>query len=121
MLESAEAVLAVTPTLPPGDEDRRVDIGILGAYPRGAECAYEVRAIFSNDRREIVEDPVTGSLNASLAQWLIGSGRFRPPYVTSQGTLLRRTGRPHISQDADGSIWVAGDTHTVIEGSVEVD
>jgi predicted PhzF superfamily epimerase YddE/YHI9 len=120
-LASAEAVLAVTPAPPPGHDGPRVDIGVVGPYPGGAECAFEVRAFFSNDRGELVEDPVTGSLNASLAQWLIGSERIRPPYVTSQGAALGRTGRPHISQDTDGSIWVGGDTHTIIEGRVEID
>jgi PhzF family phenazine biosynthesis protein len=119
MLASAEAVLAVSPSLPSGDP-QRVDIGIVGAYPPGAPCAYEVRAIFSNDRGELVEDPVTGSLNASLAQWLVGSGRFVPPYLASQGTLLGRSGRPRISQAADGTIWVGGVTHTLVEGQVSL-
>jgi PhzF family phenazine biosynthesis protein len=119
MLASVEAVLAVSPSMPSGDPER-VDIGIVGAYPPGAPCAYEVRAIFSNDRGELVEDPVTGSLNASLAQWLVGSGRFEPPYLASQGTLLGRTGRPRISQAADGAIWVGGATHTLIEGQVRL-
>jgi PhzF family phenazine biosynthesis protein len=120
MLASAAAVLAVTPTLPPGVPAHRVDIGLVGPCPPGSECAYEVRAIFSNDRGQLLEDPVTGSLNASLAQWLIGSGRFTPPYVASQGTLLGRTGRAHISQDAAGAIWVGGATHTVVEGQVRI-
>ena len=85
-------------------------------YPRARECAYEVRAIFTNDRGEIMEDPVTGSLNASLAQWLVGTGRVTPPYIASQGTAMGRAGRAHISQDADGAIWVGGATRTVIEG-----
>jgi len=51
----------------------------------------------------------------------VGSGRFEAPYVASQGTLLGRTGRAHISQDAAGSIWVGGATHTVMEGSIEID
>ncbi|MFV2062141.1 MAG: PhzF family phenazine biosynthesis protein [Chloroflexota bacterium] len=118
MLESAESVMALRPT---ADDGERVDIGILGPYPAGSECAYEVRAVFSNDRGDLIEDPVTGSLNASLAQWLVGSGRFKAPYVASQGTVLGRAGRVHINQEADGSIWVGGDTHTVLEGSVEIE
>jgi len=119
MLASAEAVLDVSPALPTGDAER-VDVGIVGTYPPGASCAYEVRAIFSNDRGQLVEDPVTGSLNASLAQWLVGSGRFEPPYLASQGTLLGRTGRPAISRDPAGSIWVGGATHTVVEGELRL-
>lgn len=114
-LRSAEAVLAITAVRPPGDLGR-VDIGLVGPYPPGGPGACEVRAIFSDDRGELVEDPVTGSLNAALAQWLVGSGHLVPPYVASQGTLLGRSGRVHIDQDDDGAIWVAGDTHTVVEG-----
>ena len=117
MLASADAVLA----LDPARSGRGVDIGAVGMYPPGSECAYEVRAIFSNERGDILEDPVTGSLNASLAQWLIASGRMRAPYTVSQGTRLGRMGRPHISQDDAGSIWVAGDTHTLIEGQITIE
>jgi PhzF family phenazine biosynthesis protein len=120
LLSTAEAVLAVSPERLPNDA-ARVDIGLVGPYPEGAPCAYEVRAIFSDDRGRLIEDPVTGSLNASLAQWLVGSGRLVPPYVASQGTLLGRTGRPRISQDTDGAIWVGGPTHTILEGHVRVD
>ena len=64
-----------------------------------------MRAIFTNERAQITEDPVTGSLNASLAQWLVGAGVVRPPYTASQGTAMDRAGRPRISQDeAGGSI-----------------
>ena len=117
MLESAEAVLALRPV---ADDGERMDIGIVGPYPEGSECAYEVRAVFGNDRGDLIEDPVTGSLNASLAQWLVGTGRFKAPYVASQGTVLGRSGRAHISRDADGAIWVGGNTRTVMEGSVEL-
>jgi PhzF family phenazine biosynthesis protein len=117
MLPSAEAVLA----LRPAGSGKDVSIGVVGMYPPGAECAYEVRAIFSNHRGDIVEDPVTGSLNASLGQWLTGSGRVQAPYTVSQGTMLGRMGRPRISQDQAGSIWVAGSTHTVVEGWASFD
>jgi PhzF family phenazine biosynthesis protein len=117
MLESAAAVLRLRPT---GDGEP-LDLGIVGPYPTGAECAYEVRAIFTNHRDEVMEDPVTGSLNASLAQWLIGAGLAEPPYVTSQGTVMGRAGRPRISQAGDGAIWVGGATRTIVEGAVEVE
>ena len=117
MLESAKAVLA----LKPSGSGAHIDIGVVGMYPPGAECAYEVRAIFNNDRGDIMEDPVTGSLNASLAQWLVGSGRLTAPYVASQGTAMGRAGRVHISTDADGAIWVGGATRTFIEGSIEIE
>ena len=88
--------------LQPSGSGEHVDIGVVGMYPPGSECAYEVRAIFNDDRGEIVEDPVTGSLNASLAQWLVGSGRVTPPYTASQGTALGRAGRAHISAGRRG-------------------
>jgi predicted PhzF superfamily epimerase YddE/YHI9 len=67
-----------------------------------------------------VEDPVTGSLNASLAGWLIGSGRASAPYVASQGTVLGRAGQVHISQDPGGQIWVGGASRTCVSGHVEL-
>ena len=118
LLDSAETVLALQPT---HDSGERVDIGVVGPYPPGSECAYEVRALFGNEHGDLIEDPVTGSLNASLAQWLLGSGRYQAPYVASQGTVLGRTGRAHVNQDAEGDVWIGGDTHTVMEGSVAFD
>jgi PhzF family phenazine biosynthesis protein len=116
MLESVSAVLGLRPT---GDGEH-ADIGVVGLYPEGAAWAYELRAFFTNDRREIMEDPVTGSLNASVAQWLLGTGRATTPYTVSQGTALGRTGRPRISRDEDGSIWVGGVTRTIVSGEVDV-
>jgi PhzF family phenazine biosynthesis protein len=117
MLGSAQKVLELRPS---GDGEH-IDIGVVGMYPEGSECAYEVRAIFTNDRRELMEDPVTGSLNASLAQWLVGAGRATPPYVARQGTAMGRAGRAHISQDEEGAIWVGGATRTVVSGEVDVE
>lgn len=113
MLADADAVLALTP--------RTIthDIGVVGFHPPGHPELYEVRAFFPKDG-VAVEDPVTGSLNASLAQWLIGSGRVAAPYVAAQGTALGRRGRVRISTDAEGSVWVGGDTVTCISGSVEL-
>ena len=69
----------------------------------------------------ITEDPVTGSLNASLSQWLIGSGAMPTDYVASQGSALGREGRVHIQQDTQGQVWVGGDTVICIEGHVALD
>jgi predicted PhzF superfamily epimerase YddE/YHI9 len=106
--------------LKPTGDGEPLDLGVVGPYPAGAECAYEVRAIFTNERGEILEDPVTGSLNASLAQWLVGAGLAEPPYVASQGTVMGRAGRPRISEAAGGAIWVGGTTRTIVEGAVEL-
>ncbi len=113
LLDSAQAVLDVRP----GDGD--LDVGLAGPYPPGSECAFEVRAFFPAGGRS-VEDPVTGSLNASLAQWLVSSGRGSAPYVASQGTVLGRCGRVRIDADADGTIWVSGATTTRISGQIDL-
>jgi PhzF family phenazine biosynthesis protein len=78
-----------------------------------------VRAFFPKDG-STVEDPVTGSLNASLAQWLIRTGRATAPYVVSQGTALGRSGRVHITCDPEGKLWIGGGTVTCIAGYVEL-
>ncbi len=116
-LRSAAAVLE----LGPRSDGARCDIGVFGLYPDGAECRYEVRAVFTNHRNELMEDPVTGSLNASLAQWLLGTGLVEPPYVAGQGTAMGRAGRVHISVDEAGSIWVGGVTRTCIDGTVALE
>ena len=64
------------------------------------------------------EDPVTGSLNASLAQWLIAEGHLPERYVAAQGTCLGRAGRVHIERDAHGQVWVGGESVTCIAGTV---
>lgn len=64
------------------------------------------------------EDPVTGSLNASLAQWLIADGLAPTQYIATQGTCLGRFGQVHVSQDATGQVWVGGDVVTCINGDV---
>ena len=110
LLESAEAVQAVRP----GVVD--ADIGITGLFPPGSPESIEVRAFFPVGG-STAEDPVTGSLNAGLAQWLLGSGRLAAPYVARQGTVLGRSGRVHLTTD-DEEIWVGGSTRTCIAGSV---
>jgi predicted PhzF superfamily epimerase YddE/YHI9 len=113
LLDSAEAVLALKPGV------TRLDIGVAGAYPPGSPEAFEVRAFFPMDGTTD-EDPVTGSLNASLAQWFARTGRATFPYVASQGTVLGRRGRVHVTTDDDGVIWVAGGTVTLIAGTVQL-
>jgi len=94
-------------------------VGLAGPYPPGSECAFEVRAFFPAGGQS-VEDPVTGSFNASLAQWLLSSGRASAPYVASQGTVLGRRGRVHIDVTGDGTIWVSGGTVTRITGEMSI-
>jgi PhzF family phenazine biosynthesis protein len=68
----------------------------------------------------VLEDPVTGSLNASLAQWLIAEDHLPKRYIAAQGTCMSRAGRVHLSQDDTGQVWVGGDVVTCIDGQVEL-
>lgn len=118
LLRDAEAVLDVRPD--PTAVEGRFDVGVVGLYPPGAPHAYELRALFSGEHGELREDPVTGSLNASVAQWLIASGRCQPPYLVRQGTALGRRGVVRIDADADGTVWVGGTATTVVTGQVDL-
>jgi len=90
-------------------------VGVVGACPNGSECAFEVRAFAS--MAGIDEDPVTGSLNAGVAEWLIGSGRAPERYVAAQGARLGRAGRVHVSRE-DGRFWIGGSSVSCIRGEV---
>ncbi|MDA8455957.1 PhzF family phenazine biosynthesis protein [Acidovorax sp. GBBC 3334] len=124
MLSSAEAVLAVRPdaavlgTLDIGVVGPRGKVGVVGGHgsPGDDGVAFEVRAFFPGSNG-LAEDPVTGSLNAALAQWLIGAHLAPPRYIASQGTALGRAGRVHVEQDA-GTIWVGGGSVTCVDGQV---
>jgi len=112
LLASADQVLSLEP-----DQAAMGDlkVGVIGPHAAGAGTDFEVRTFLPGDA--MVEDPVTGSFNAGAAQWLIGSGRAPEQYLASQGTVLGRAGRIHIS-GGDGEIWVGGDSTTCIKGSV---
>lgn len=116
-IDSAAHVLALDPD---PTRMRGLKVGVLGRHddsgPDGVEV--EVRAFYS-DGRDAGEDPVTGSLNAGMAQWLVGEGRLPERYVARQGTALGRDGRVHV-HTTDGQIWVGGDAVTVVTGSVAV-
>jgi PhzF family phenazine biosynthesis protein len=118
-LADARAVLALRPS---GLGD--LDIGVVGVHDDadrkelGADV--EVRAFFPVGGGAMAEDPVTGSLNASLAPWLVRSGRVALPYVARQGTALGRDGRVHLSADADGVLWVGGAAVTCVTGTVQL-
>lgn len=114
MLKSAEQVLALRPD---GAVLTGLDIGVVGPHPIGSDTAFEVRAFFPGNNG-LCEDPVTGSLNAALAQWLMGAGLAPERYVAAQGTALAREGRVFIERDEDGTIWVGGASVTCIEGQV---
>jgi PhzF family phenazine biosynthesis protein len=113
LLDDPEAVLALTPRFD------ALDVGVVAPYPAGSPEAFEVRAFTYKDGG-VDEDPVTGSLNASLAQWLLATGRATAPYVARQGAALGRAGRVHVSQDADGAVWVGGGAVSRVRGEVDL-
>jgi PhzF family phenazine biosynthesis protein len=124
MLGSAAQVLALTPDaqllhgLDIGVVGPRGKVGVVAAH-EGSEAQFEVRAFFPT-KNGLSEDPVTGSLNAALGQWLMGAGLAPERYVASQGTALGRAGRVHVQRDAEGQVWVGGDSVTCISGQVRL-
>ena len=121
MLASAEQVLAL---LPNAQILAGMEVGVvapLGQASRqgshGPAEAFEVRAFFPG-HGGLTEDPVTGSLNAALGQWLIGAGLAPSHYVARQGTVLGRAGRVHVQCDAQGQVWVGGESVVCIQGHV---
>ncbi|TPV49798.1 PhzF family phenazine biosynthesis protein [Pseudarthrobacter phenanthrenivorans] len=112
LLESAADVLAVQPDYAAMGN---LKVGVVGPHPAGAGADFEIRTFIPGDA--MLEDPVTGSFNAGVAQWLIGSNRAPNEYVAAQGTVLGRAGRIHVQAD-DGEIWVGGASATCIRGSV---
>lgn len=124
-LASADAVLAVRPD---PAELVGLDVGVVGPHSPGSHplssddsgspADVEVRA-FIGGEHGVVEDPVTGSLNAGLAQWLVGTGVLPDRYVAAQGARLGRAGRVHVSQDAD-QLWVGGAVAPLVLGTVDL-
>lgn len=121
MLKDADAVLSLKPDFGAAES---YDIGVVGASPlgvvgmSGGSPDVTLRAFFRAGGTP-AEDPVTGSLNAAVAQWLLGNGTLTAPYLASQGTAMGRDGKIFIDE-ADGEIWVGGDAVTVITGSVDL-
>lgn len=128
LLRDAETVLALRPDFLALKALGETEVGVIGPYgsegSEGSEGSdgsdgpdYEVRA-FCPDLG-VPEDPVTGSLNAGLAVWLVGAGRAPSTYLVSQGTVLGRAGRVHIESDGE-QIWVGGQTQVLVRGTVEL-
>jgi PhzF family phenazine biosynthesis protein len=114
MLGSREELLALRPDMANLEPH---NIGVVAPMPKGSEAAFEMRAFVGGAGPH--EDPVTGSLQAGLAQWLIGTGLAPPRYVAQQGTALQRDGRVHVEKRGN-DIWVGGDCVTLVEGKVEL-
>jgi PhzF family phenazine biosynthesis protein len=113
LLDRAATVLALEPDH--AALKTLAKVGVIGPHDPGAACQFEVRGFAAPIG--IPEDPVTGSLNASLAQWLIGAGVAPVRYVAAQGTRLGRAGRVHIAQ-VDGRVWVGGHSVSCIRGEL---
>jgi PhzF family phenazine biosynthesis protein len=116
LLTDAETVLALAPKF---DQESRFDaVGVIGPHPPGSEVDFEVRAFTPLEDGQ-PEDPVTGSLNAALGQWLIGTGRAPSSYIAAQGTALGRRGRVYVTK-IDDDVWVGGDTVSGVTGMVHI-
>lgn len=116
MLAGRDEVLALEPDYPALGG---LNLGVIGTWDRakhGEGANFEVRAFISAGS---YEDPVTGSLNASLAQWLIEKKLAPPAYIASQGTALGRVGRVYVARDGS-DIWIGGHTIGCIEGTIEI-
>ncbi|WP_136611747.1 PhzF family phenazine biosynthesis protein [Sinomonas albida] len=115
LLRDAETVLRLEP-----DFGAMGDylVGVIGPYGEGSEVQFEVRGFAPS--LDVPEDPVTGSLNAGLAQWLIGSGRAPSSYAAQQGTALGRRGLVRVTADG-AEVWVGGDTVVGIRGTLELE
>ena len=114
LLTDAAAVLALQPDF---SRMQGLKLGVVGPYPAGSECQFEVRAFVPG--LGVPEDPVTGSLNAGLAQWLIGAGLAPSSYIAAQGAVLGRAGRVFVDQDG-ADIWIGGAVCPVISGWVSL-
>ncbi len=111
LLRSAQHVLDL-PT--PTGSAKHFDVGVVGLHPAAHDTALEVRAFFNDSNGSIREDPVTGSLNASIGQWLLQNGVITAPYIASQ-----TTGTVAVEESA-GEIWVGGAVDVRVTGTIEI-
>ena len=116
LLPSADDVLQLEPDFA-GTRDLK--LGVVGWAAADAPYDVEVRAFFPGPRG-MEEDPVTGSLNASLAQWMMERDPGLRSYSARQGTALGRNGLVHLDRDDDGTIWVGGHVAATITGTVDL-
>lgn len=114
LLPDAATVLALQPDFA---AMRGLKLGVVAPHPAGSECQFEVRAFVPG--LGVPEDPVTGSLNAGIAQWLIGAGLAPGAYVAAQGAALGRAGRVHVQREG-ADIWIGGAVCPVVSGMVRL-
>ncbi len=113
VVRSARQVLSLRPDWASLDP---LKLGVVGPHDADHDAAFEVRAFIGGGG---YEDPVTGSLNASIAQWLFGTGLAKSHYIAAQGTVLQRAGRVHLRKDGE-EVWVGGDVVDVIRGELNL-
>lgn len=121
-LGSAAEVVALKPDLAAIPGRKIASLGVIGP-DTGSDMAYEVRAFFAPDSATGTpgyEDPVTGSLNAGIAQWMLERGRLTPPWTAHQGTRLGRDGAVRVDVDAEGTVWIGGCARVAIRGMIEI-
>lgn len=126
LLDSAERVAALAPDFTAlRAQHPDLSVGVVGLYASGPDgatgpdgAAAEVRGFAL--AMGIPEDPVTGSLNAVVGQWLVRDGRLPDRYVAAQGAALGRAGRVRVERDDEGTVWVGGDCVTVVAGTVRL-
>jgi PhzF family phenazine biosynthesis protein len=116
MLSSRAEVLALKPDYAALAGQVLGAIAPWDAERDGREAHFEVRAFIPS---RATEDPVTGSLNAGLAQWLTSAGLAPNSYIASQGTVLGRAGRVHVEREGK-NVWIGGNTLTCIEGKLDI-
>lgn len=114
-LATAQEVLDLEPDL---SQIPTAMIGAIGAYPEGSVHAFEMRTFAP--RVGVDEDPVCGSMNASVGQWLLGTGAIAGGYRVSQGTRVGRAGDVRITPDADSNVWIGGATNTLFRGVADI-
>jgi len=115
MLGSRAEVLALKPDYPAlGD----LKPGVVAPWSAsdGSDAQFEVRAFIPT---RASEDPVTGSLNAGLAQWLTAARLAPNSYIASQGTVLGRAGRVDVQRDGD-DVWIGGKVVTCVTGKIDL-
>lgn len=113
-LPSAADVLAAEPR---AKVPLRTNFGLIGACPPGGEADFEVRGFFANNKGELIEDPITGSLNATAAQFMFANGHAHGSYIAAQGRKVGADGRIHCRQEPDGSVWIGGRTDIIAQGA----
>ena len=112
-LASVAELLALNPV---AEAPVGTDVGVVAAYPKGGELQFELRAFFANGHGKLIEDPVTGSLNAATAQYLFGAGLAQGRYVAGQGRKVGADGRVTCSIDAERQVWVGGRCAMIAQG-----